>query len=308
MEIFELRNLIMNNECPNLLIFVGEDYALSNIYIKQISEKYNLKIRDVDSLGSVLYENSANELFPEDKLFVLKYCKDAISEEENLTRLKNELKYNKLVMVFEQLDKRVKFYTQNKDIIVSMSPQEEKTFKLMVKSDLKLSAENISQLSKICGCNYGRYKQEIDKIKQYADANNIDYDTSFNKLIENSIIKSDIEDVAFDFVNRVLEAKKDLYKYYMKLKSQGESNIKLLGLLYLSFRNQFIVQTVKIPTTESTGLNQYIINMCRKRSGVYTEQDLRRALDIIQKVEQGRKSGVYDEQDIIDIFLIEAIM
>ena len=308
MELFNLQQLISNNECPKFLIFLGEDYALAQMYIDLIAKRFNLVKRDAETLQEVFTGCIGNELYPEDKLFIMKYQKEAASKEELWSKISENLKSNMLIMVFNELDKRTKFYTQNKENIVSFEPQDDKVFANMAKSNTKLNSENFKELSKICKNNYGKFLTEFDKVKNYAQANNVSEDEAFERLVSAGTIYTGNKDVVFDFVNKVMDANVKMYEQYLILKKQGQSNISLVSLLYSAMRNQFIVQTVASPNQNSTGLAPFIISTCLRRKGKYTDQNLREALRLLQKVEQGVKMGLFEEQSIIDYFMAELLL
>lgn len=308
MELFELQNLINSNECPSVLIFLGEDYMLANLYIENIAKRYNLVRTDVDTLQDVIRGSSKNEFNFENKLFVIKHQKDIISKENLWSKVGDKLKKDMLIYVYNDLDKRTKFYTQNKDKIVNFSPQEEKTFLAMVKCQTKMSSANIKELSKICNFNYGKFLSELNKIKCYSEQNGVSEDDSYVQLINSGTIYTGDKDVVFEFVNKVMSAKIDMYDQYITLRNNGESNILIISLLYTSMRNQFICQTVSNPSQSSTGLTPYVINTCLRRNKIYSVSDLRKAMKLVKKLEQGVKMGLFDESFIVDYFLAELLL
>lgn len=308
MELFDLQKLIANSECPRFLIFVGEDYAVANLYIENIAKVMNLERRNSDSLQNVLTDCVGNELDPENKLFVMKYPKDVVAKEDLWSKIDDKVNDNFIIMVFSELDKRTKFYTRNKDNIVNFAPQEDKTFVNMVKPITKMSDKCIKELGAICKNNYGKFLSEFDKIKNYSEVNNISQDEAFIQLVNSGTIYTGNKDVIFEFINKVMEANKDMYKYYNILKLNSESNIKIISLLYTAMRNQFIVQTVTNPSQENTGLVPFIIGQCNRRKGKFTESDLRKALNLIQSAEQGIKMGLFEESFVVDYILSELLL
>lgn len=308
MELFELQQKMVQKDIPHFLIFVGSDYALANLYVEMLTKKLQMIKRVTDDIQTVFAESVGNALNFEDKVFVMRYPKDIVSKEEIWTKISDKLNDNILVMIFNDLDKRTKFYTQNKDIIVNFAPQDDKTFVNMVKSSTKMSVENVKSLGKICGNNYGKFLTEFDKIKNYSDAQRISQDEAFKHLLTRGVIYTGNKDVTFDFINKVMDAKKDMYEPYMTLKLQGESNMKLISLLYTAMRNQFICQTVKEVTAAATGLQPFVIGMCKRRLGIFKEGELRNALRLLQRMEQGIKMGIYDEVFVIDYFLAQFLL
>lgn len=308
MELFDLQKLVANKECPKFLIFVGEDYAVANLYIQNISKVLGLQKREIDTLQNLFVESIGNELDLTDKLFVMRYPKDVVAKEDMWSKINDKIGDNYVIMLFNDLDKRTKFYTKNKDIIVNFAPQDDKVFVSMVKPLTKMCDKNIKELGAICKNNYGKFLSELDKIKNYSIKNNISEDEAFGHLISSGTIYTGNKDVIFEFVNKVMDADVNMYKYYKILKQNSESNIKIISLIYTAMRNQFIVQTVNNPTQESTGLAPFILGQCNRRRGKYSESNLREALRLIQKVEQGVKMGIFEESFIVDYFLSELLL
>lgn len=308
MELFEIQNMVQRGEKPKLLIFAGSDYAVANSYINNLSRFYKLEKSYLEDLSQLPALCRGNEMFSEDKLYIMKYPKDLSSFEKIFENINIILEDNMLIIVLNDVDKRTKFYTQNKELIVNCAPQEFKVFKDMVSGETKLSSESIKELGTICGFNYGKFLSELDKVKNYSQIKNISEDEALKHLISSGTIYTGNRDVIFEFIGRVMTAKQNLYELYNILKLQEESNIKLISLLYTSFRNQFICDTVVTPNQESTGLTPFVISQCTRRKGIYSQSDLRRALSLLMKVEQGVKSGLFEEKSVIDYFLAELML
>ena len=310
MELFDVQNMLRSGEKPQLLIFCGADYFLANTYIENIAKFYKVVKTPVSSIDTVLELSGGDEMFSEDRLFVFKYptSKDISQNEQFFENYKDILGENILVLVFNDMDKRTKFYKSNEDVIVNCSPQDLKTFRAMAAGHSKLSPESIKVLAELCENNFGKFLSEQDKVRITAVERDISEDEALKVLLDAGTIYSGNKDVLFSFINRVMEAKQNLYQHYQVLKRQGESSIKILSLLYTSFRNQFVVETVINPTAESTGISGFALSSCLRRRGVYSAEQLRYALRLIMEIEQGIKSGVFEEGSAIDYFLSEFLL
>lgn len=308
MEIYEIQNIMKSGEKPKMLVFYGSDYELINVYINNISKFYAINKSYIEDISRLPQLCVGDQMFYEDKLFIVKYPKDLSSYERIFNNINEILGENILIIVLSDLDKRTKFYTQNKDLFVNFEPQDLKTFRTMVKPITNLSPDNVKELASICQNNYGKFLTEIDKVKNYAQANNKDEDESFETLISSGVIYTANKDVIFEFIDRVMSARNNMYELLNILRIQGESNIKIISLLYNSFRNQFICETVNNPNQGNTGISPFIISQCLRRKGIYTQSDLRRALYLLMKIEQGVKSGLFDESQVIDYFIIQLLL
>lgn len=308
MELFEIQNMIRTKTKPNLLIFVGSDYAVANIYTDNLSKFFGLPKENLEDITKLKILCSGNEMFSEDKLYLMKYSKDLSSHEEIFKDLENFIGNNMLVIILSEIDKRTKFYKTVEEFVVECNPQDLKTFRQMVANSTKLSPDGVKTLAEICGNNLGKFNLELNKVQCLASDKNITEDEALEELIRSGTIYTANKDVLFEFIGRVLQARKDMYELYNILKKQEESNLKLISLLYTSFRNQFICETVIQPTQDSTGLTPFIINQCVKRKGIYSQADLRKALRLILQLEQGVKSGLYEEKQILDYFLSQLLL
>lgn len=315
MELFEIQNMIRQNIRPKFLIFVGSDYAVANKYIDNLSMIYELPKENLEDITKLKTLCEGNEMFSEDKLYVMKYPKDLASHEDIFISCKDFIGNNMLIITLSEIDKRTKFYKfLEGDVseigggLVECNPQDLKTFRQMVAGHTELSPDNVKILAEICENNYGKFRLELNKVQQYAGEKLITEDESLHTLIKSGTIYTANKNVLFDFINRVISAKSNMYELYEILKKQEESNLKLLSLLYTTFRNQFICETVIQPTQDSTGLTPFILNQCLRRKGIYSQADLRRALSLILKLEQGVKSGLFEEKQIIDYFLVQLLL
>lgn len=84
----------------------------------------------------------------------------------------------------------------------------------------------------------------------------------------------------------------------------GESNIKLLSLLYNNFKIILLIQSCKSSDIcKTTGLQNNQVYYNKDKTGYYSIGELVNALKIIQKTEEGIKTGKIDEQISIDYVL-----
>jgi len=310
MELFDVQNMMRAGEKPKLLIFCGADYFLANTYVNNLADFYGIEKTGVSSLDSVLEMVDGDEMFSVDRAFVYKYpnAKELANSEKFFESCEEEMGNNILMIVVPELDKRTKFYKTVEKYIVNCAPQDLKTFRAMAENYTKLSPDSVKILAEICENNFGKFLSEQDKVKNISSCYGITEDEALKMLLDNGVIYSGNKDVLFSFINRVMEAKSNLYEHYEILKRQGESGIKILSILYTSFRNQFIVETVINPTAESTGISGFVLSSCLRRRGKYTVGQLRYALRLIMQIEQGIKSGLFEEASAVDYFLSEFLL
>lgn len=308
MELFDLQNCIKKKELPHFMIFLGEEYEIINIYLKNIEKVLNLTRTNIDDASSITVRSKVVSFIDPNKLYICKYDKDFVSNEKVWENIEKCLKNSYLILIYNDLDKRSKFYKNFNDKIVVFEKYEESLLRKRLKSIINLSDDNITKLIEGCEGNYSRCLIEIKKLKSYINENQSKLeDEAFNELYNAGVFTITISNVLFDFINKVVERNKMCYNLYDKLKNIGESNVKLISLLYTAFKNQLIVETVNQISTETTGLSSYAIYSAKSRMKRYSVKELEKALSIITYTEQGIKNGIIEEPFSIDYILAQVL-
>lgn len=302
MELFEYQQKIINKKIPKNSLFIGDECNIINLYIEQICKYMGLTRCDIESASTVLMPQKTISLLGDKLLYVCKYDK-SITTAEKLWQNVKYLGTNYLVLIYTTIDKRSKFYNYFKDNIVEFTEQDDKTLKIMLNNQHSLCEGAVNRLIKGCQNNYGKCLLELDKISKLSKVRNISQDDAYKALLKDNAIYEESNNNIDIFVNAVLNRTTDAYKQYDLLKRQNESNIQIIGWLYNGFRTQLIVETVKTPNTESTGLNYYFIKQALDRRKNYSIRELENALTVIRNTEQGIKNGSIDESISIDYIL-----
>ena len=217
---------------------------------------------------------------------------------------------NIIIFKYNNLDKRNKFYKQFESRIVEFNKLSDavliKYIQQELNQDVTLSEKNCKKLINICNNNYNQILFELDKINQLKDIYYINsYDYVFEQLEKQGAFYKEISDITFTFIEKVITRDiKQVYELQKQLKQIGESNIKLLSLLYNNFKIILLIQSCKSnDICKTTGLKGNEVYYNKDKTGYYTIGELVRALRIIQKTEEGIKTGKIDEQISIDYVL-----
>lgn len=312
-ELPELQKQIINNNLDNLYIFTGEEIAIQKVYIDKIKEVSNKELCYVDDLKSIYNKLSSNDIFNTKRIYVIVDDIDLTKQEKVWVDLSTRLNGNIIILKYNNLDKRGKFYKYFKNIIVEFNKLSDDVLVQYIRKDLpSLSNENCKKLITICNGNYNQILLEIDKIKQYNDSynnGNNDLDILFNTLDEQSAFHKEISDITFDFIDKVLKRQiKTVYELRKKLIEINESNIKILSLLYNSIRTVLLIQSCKSSNIcGTTGLQYYQVKYNEDKKGFYTTGELINALRIIQKVESGIKMGKMEDSISLDYVLVNIL-
>lgn len=159
------------------------------------------------------------------------------------------------------------------------------------------------ELVELCGHNYGRISNEIQKIQGLARAINSQMDIAYIEARKLNLIHEEIGDIIFDFTGAVEKRKIPLaYSLYDKLrKTDDGSAIKILSILYNSFRNILAVQCTpkKMQTEQVLGIPQGMIYVINNKTGIYNGPELVNIVKTIRKIEKGIKTGWIEEKNAI---------
>lgn len=306
MTLAELKAQIMSKTLKSAYIFVGNEIAIRDIYLKQMAKVGGYEIKWIDSLSDIIQTGRKKAIMQKQTLFVLSECVELLKNEKASAILDMSMGKNMLVCMFTSVDKRVKFYKQYKSIIVEFETLESEILKRYLKKEIELSDKNLEKLMSICENDYGRCLLEIDKIKRFDhEATN----SAFEHLLKAGVIYQPPKDAIFDFVDAVLDRDSYLaFKLMQESYDSGEATLVMISNLYNSFKALLQVQSCKSRNIENcTGLTSWQVKNVKKHLNKYTVGELVNAMSIIRDAEVGIKSGTIDEAIAVPHLLVNIL-
>lgn len=210
----DLKEDILNKTAGNLFVFDGFEWAIKKHYIEKISEDYK-SVKYVNDTVELSASVSTKSLFKKKTLYVvphdLDFLKATGKEIDELIR-KIQAGDNGVIWVYS-VDKNKEgqcglpktFLTHFDKFITEFDEVEEDIFKELIEHDINLLPKNVKILCKNCKRNYGMALMEIDKIKNYAEKEQVSNDIAFEDLYNNKMLN--IEKDKFDctyFMNCLL--------------------------------------------------------------------------------------------------------
>ena len=298
--IYDLKRDILLGEIKykGILIFKYSDNTwLVNQYIREISRINNLKIEYVDNLESVY--QIQNDIFscPDNVLYVfncdkIEYISDEYKELRNVIIKTKDIskeiqpsEYIKIIEFPKLLDWQIKDYIKTK---VS-----------------GLSDDKIDWLFSICKGDINRIDMEVKKLSIF---NKTRQDIIFNDLNKDNAY-SDLNTLTiFTFTNAIL--KKDIKGLIGILKEIDNIDVEPTGvvtILYKNFKNIINIQMDATSTPESTGIPIKQFSAIRRNCGVYTNEELINAFNIITNIDYMLKSGYLANEQIVDYLIINIL-
>ena len=300
MDITELKKELLENKLRPYYVFTGNELALQDVYIDKILEISKLEKVRLDKLSKIYTRLSAKTLIKAvPKVYVIRNDEQYLKEEkiwENVVNCKNQ-KGNIVILLYTDIDKRGKFQKTHEPILTEFNFMGESVLRNRLQAVTGMPVQYCDDLIKICGCNYGRIKNELYNINMLAKINNYSLNTAYLEARKNNLIHEEIGDIIFDFVSAVEDRNiNKAYELYHKLEKTDEGPLKLITVLYNAFRNILIVQSTNRNerTEEVLGLSAAQIFVTSKKCDKYTLTELVKIVKLLRDVEKGIKTGEVD--------------
>ena len=299
MDIVELKRQIKAKELLNFYIFTGEEIALMNIYINQMSKD----VRRVATVSEV-YTALTSKLIGDNSgvVYVVRDDKDFMTREKVYLDIGKKIKNGILVLCITDVDHRSKFYTHYKDTIIDFPHMTTAQLYPSVSKLVKGRENVINYFIERCDNDYATIMNNIDKIKH------LGIQELTKPIIDELIPKEDNVDI-FEMVDDVirLDAPKALKKLSIILKDNA-NELGILGLLYNKLNHCILVEGYRGTENigKSTGLNGLECRFILDNNKI-PPAHLLYALRLIQKYDSGIKHGRYEPKQAVWSCFIEIL-
>ena len=311
MKIEDVKKDIKSKSPKTFYIFTGEEVGIRDIYINKIAEIIGTKPKRYENMKDCI-EMVTNQSFLSTRMCcVIQDDAEFLKAEDSWHNFSDDNIQgdNIVILTYNTLDKRSKFYKAYKDTIVVFERLKTALLTKYAQQKIDLSVTDCETLIGICENDYSRMLHEIDKIKTFSTARNISTSSAMLDLIRDGTIYLPPEDAIFDFVNAVLKRQKiKAFDLYEECKEVGESNMALLSVLFTSAKQVYQVQgTQSDDMAKTTGLTPYQVKCARENSGHYSLDELKAMLRCIQYAEKSIKTGMMEESVAIDYVLVHVL-
>ena len=202
MDIKNLKENINKNAIPPFMIFNVKNGLLCKQYINVISKKINRFYKVYGSADEILYEID-NNIQKEEKLYIVLNDDKIIKNENYIQELINTNR--PIILYFTELNKKDKFYKNNKQYIYDFEELDKDTLTRYVQKYLNIETYDIEEFIKRCDNNYGCCVNELDKMR-YLD------DGTLRKYIKNKEYSNYKTVNTFEFVNKIIYKNKSAYE------------------------------------------------------------------------------------------------
>lgn len=308
MELSSLKSQIKSGELQYFYIFTGPETEVMKIYLQQMSKATKSELCYLDNIVDLTQKINVNSLLQNAQICVLRDCKEFISDEATKALIStiNTQKKHILILIYSALDKRTKFYKTYNEQIITFDYLKKEVLAKYIKKEIELSPLRIEKLIEFCENDYSRILLEIDKIKNYSKAQDVDVDTAFNKLLSEGVIYRPPDDVVFELVNAILTNRVKSFSLLEECYAYGEATLVILANLYNSTKQLLQVQSYEGDNlSKATGLTPFQIKLAKDKLNYNTDESLAYLLKLIREVEVGIKTGKIEETITMSYILVQ---
>lgn len=316
MDVASVKHDIKMKSPKHFYVFSGPEIRVMDVYINKLAECINTKVIRVDSVAELMPRLRSKSFVSNTNVYVIHNDMSVVKEDKVIEALQlgKLQKESTVILIYDSLDKRLKFYKSIKDSLVEFESLNEAILKRYIAKEITLSDVNSSKLIEVCENSYNRILLEIDKIKHLKNAVSCDiidytHDKAFKDLLFDGVIYQPPKDAIFDFVDAVCRRQsKKSFNLLQQSYSVGESSMVLLSVLYTNFKQIFQVQSYRGDNiAKATGLTPFQVKLAKEKAGKYSLQELENILKLIRRIEKSIKTGEIDESVSVEYLLVNIL-
>ena len=307
MELYELKQKLKNNELSNLYIFHGEEIIVEDTYIEKIVNLCGLKKRIVAKVSDISNNLKNNSIFQSNFIYIIRNDQEFIKNTKLWEIIQNNNKKHIIILVYNNIDKRGKFYNEFKEDIVEFNKLSPEVIIKHIMKDFNLNSEYSRKVVNRCDNDYSKVLMGMRKLEILSRIEGKNINHIYEKAIKDNLIPISNENILYDLIDCVLDEDiESVWMFLDMLKFSNESNLKLIGMIYTNLKNLMLVQSCKKGDniSQKTGLENWIINRMKDFIGVYETSTLVKSLKYLRDSEMGIKTGGIDENISLENSLI----
>lgn len=316
MDLAELKKHIHTRTIHNFYVFAGEEVGIMKEYINQISKVIDKPVEYIDSVSALVERVSRAGLVSRHKVYVVYEDKSFLKAESLWTRLPASVKKDNVILIYPKPDKRNRFFKSCEKFVVTFNLFAPQSLAHFIMKKVSMNEPNATQLAQICECSYSRCMQECDKINSYIGyrqsvSDPITPDMAFRLLLNSGAIYQPIGDITFEVIDDIMARTdvKRIEKRLFQVRTIQEPRLRLFSLLYNNFRALVMYMSLpdKSKADTEAGMSKRDIFVAQKYSNRYSLAEAIRALELIQSIEFGIKTGTIPEEISLDYFIAQVI-
>ena len=309
MDIRELKQELMDGKVRHFYVFTGDELALQDLYIHKIEEVSGLKSMRVDTVAGILSSLMSKSLFDTSSMIYVIRNDDTYYKSESTWKTlleKKDFLGNIVILLYSGIDKSNNFTKQHDAVLTKFDFMTGSILKNRLQAITKMPIQYCEDLVKMCGNNYGRIQNELTKLYTLARANNYSLNNAYLDAKKQNMIHEDIGDIIFDYTNAVIHRNiKKAYELWPKMKYTGDGPMRVISVLYNSFRQILMVQSTEQSqrTEQVLGMTKGQIYVTSQQCNIYNLFELVFIVKTLRYLEKGIKIGLVAEEFAIPYFM-----
>lgn len=298
MNIAELKKDMKANNLAGLYIFTGEEIYIRNLYIEQIVD-LGFIWKELPTVAELFKSVGTTKLIQKPTLYVIRDDMDFIKQDSTVWNklvawVNNSV--NKVILIYNNIDKRNKFFKTFEENTVKFEKLSETVLLKYVQKEADISRENALDLIHRCDSNFNLCLLELNKVIMFSLSNNISIDEAYRKCCADRIVLDLPKESLEKYITAVMN--KD-FSLAIEISNDfdftEEPPLKILAFLYNSFEALFAVVAyesgLSLKKNES-GANFWAVKNAEIFGMKWQIKQVRDMMDFIQFLESGIKMGM----------------
>ena len=314
MNLVELRKQIKSNSLNNLYVFTGEETKIMKIFLEQMAEAKNCEIVPLESAVNFYNKLGVNSLVKKPAIYIITddvaYTKQTEAVWNKVLRLpKNSPEI--VVFIYNNLDKRIKFYKFFEKFIVEFVKLSENVVASYLIKDYKISKYTADYIVKCCKANYTMSLLELNKLLCYKNLHEISEEDAFSCCKEEGIlVELKDEDCLQNFINHFLGKEFIVCFNQMDMFDlKVDPPLKILAYLYNSFRALFDVVAYESGLSYKKGesvSNFWAVKNVEIFGLQWSIKQVYEMLKYLQSLEKDIKTGNVEPDKVLKLLLVQS--
>lgn len=306
----DLKEDIINKRFQKFYVFYGEDYGLRHHYIQELAKNFN-KINVVYDLNNFIDNQTGGGLFKTKRLCIAHgEVEFARQKAFNIQTFISKLNYDTFILCYEQELPNSTLWKEFNDYITYFPVVDDKISLQFVDSELSLNQKSKEELAGNCLKNYNNILLEADKIRNYAQAQNISEQAAYDDLYNKGQLLYEYEEFhSYNLMNDLLKGNINSLSYWynlVKANFQEEFWIALESIMDDYLIAYLVVQNGRYNGGNKAydmGLPWFRIKMIRDFAIPYSAEYLLDTAYKISKLDADIKTGKIEKEKLFDYFM-----
>lgn len=306
----DLKEEILANKINNFYVFFGEDYGLRKHYIDKLAENFDT-VKVVDTAQEFGKSSTSDSLFTTNTLYIIyNDLEFAKQRKDYIDKLITKINDDMIIMDYETLPENTTLFTEFGEYVTNFANVEDKIAYEFIDSEVSVSLNSKKELAFNCENNYNTILLETDKIKNYAEAQHTNTQSSLDSLTNKGQMIYKYDDFNSDYLmNDILTHNTQHFSYWIDTINKIYTDQLWISLSRI-FNDLLIAYLVKKLGKYPGSSEAYKYGLPWSRAKIIRELNIPYEADYlldmaneIANIDYGVKSGLFQQDKIMDYLM-----